>query len=78
MWLLKHTVDMIALICIYYYFYKVKNTIRLLQSYFFLFSAVGNSVIALPPKPQVPIPTLPLTLSGEANILFFGMPFFTP
>lgn len=29
-----------------------------------------NSVIGFPDMPQVPIPTLPLTLSGEANILF--------
>ncbi|KAE9526884.1 hypothetical protein AGLY_013532 [Aphis glycines] len=64
--LIKH-VDMIALI----FFYKILNTMHRLQSYFFLFSAVGNSVMPFPPRPQVPIPTRPLTLSGEANILFF-------
>lgn len=60
------------------FFLQNLNTIHWLKSYFFLFSAVGNSVIPFPPKPQVPMPTRPLTLSGEANMLFFGIPFFTP
>lgn len=71
--------DMIALIIIILTIIKkLYNITYKLQSYFFLFSAVGNSVIPLPPNPQVPIPTRPLTLSGEANMLFFGIPFFTP
>lgn len=43
---------------------------------FLHFSAAANSVIPFPLTPQVPIPTRPLTLSGDANILFLITPFF--
>lgn len=51
-------------------------TIKLYYTPFLHFSADVNSVMPFPLTPHVPMPTRPLTLSGDANILFFMIPFF--
>jgi len=47
---------------------------RQIHCYFFHFSMYVNLVIGRPLTPQVPIPTLPLVLSGVANMLFLTRP----
>lgn len=46
-------------------------------SFFQCFDAACSpiSVIPLPPMPQVPTPTFPVTESGDANMLFLVAPF---
>lgn len=57
-------------------FTQTQWLLYIIDFHFFHFSACWKEVMGRPPCPHVPTPTLPLTASGVAKMLFLTLPLF--